>query len=292
MKEKEEKRKIELVVLAAGLSTRFGAPKQLEPMDDYGNTLIDFSLYDALQVGFSAVTFVVREEMENTLMERFSHLKDKIELKFAIQKTKDRERKKPWGTAHALLSCKDIVKHPFAVINCDDYYGREAMKNIFRYLLETKGDWALMGYPLNKTLPQSGGVARAVCKTSSDNHLIEVIEQREIVREKDCCKSLISGKTLENNVPVSMNMWGFTPSIFPLLEKYFEDFLGEIQNPLTDEFYLPTAINKAITQGFTVKILETEEEWIGITHREDKEEAVKKLALLKEKGYFPNKLWN
>ena len=292
MKEKRKHRKVELVVLAAGLSTRFGAPKQLEPMDDYGNTIIDFSIYDALQVGFSGITFVVREEMKGTLKNRFSHLENKVEIKYAIQKTENEKRKKPWGTAHALLPCKDIVNTPFAVINCDDYYGREAMKNLFSFLKNTKDDWALMGYPLDKTLPESGGVARAVCKTSPDHNLIEVVEQKEIVKIEGGCKSLQSGARLESSVPVSMNMWGFTPSIFPLLESYFKDFLKETANPLIDEFYLPTAINKAITQGRTVKILETAEDWIGITHPEDKKDAVNKFAYLKEKGYFPNKLWN
>ena len=291
MEKSKGNRNIELVVLAAGLSSRFGAPKQLEPMDGFGNTIIDFSLYDALEVGFSSITFVVREEMKSALENKFQHLKEKAEIKFAIQQVND-DRKKPWGTGHALLSCRNLISNPFAVINCDDYYGRKTMKKLFDFLSKENQSWALMGYLLEKTLPKSGGVARAVCKTSADNFLSEVCEQKNIVRGKTACSSLDNGEILSNDTLVSMNMWGFTPKIFPLLDLFFNEFIKTTQDPLSDEFYLPTAINRAISKGHSVRVLQAEDDWIGITHREDKAEAVKKFAELKRQGLFPTELWD
>ena len=247
-----------LFVLAAGMGSRYGGLKQLDGLGPNGETIMDYSIYDAIQAGFGKVVFVIRRVFEQDFREKIvSKYEHRIPVKLVFQDldnlpagfTVPEGREKPWGTNHAVLMGKDVINEPFAVINADDYYGQESFKILADYLLSiegTKGQYAMIGYRVANTLSESGSVARGVCETNEQGFLTTITERTKILREEDGVIRFIEGdeKTeLAENTPVSMNMWAFTPDYFKHSEAFFVNFLREHGNELKSEFYIPTMVD-------------------------------------------------
>lgn len=298
-----------LVIMAAGLGSRYGGVKQLEPVGPSGEIIMDYSIYDAIKAGFKKIIFIIRKEIEEDFKEvigdRISKL---IEVEYVIQDINDlpegikrpSERTKPWGTGHAVLSCIHSVKESFAVINADDYYGREAFVKVNEYLSKAnhkgeKYDFCMAGFVLGNTLSENGSVTRGVCKVI-DGKLVDIVETSGIMESGDkAIAKNASGETIDIdlNSAVSMNMWGFTPDILTELEKEFAIFLSNIEeNPLKAEFLLPEVVDKLIkTNKAEVSVLSTKDKWFGVTYKEDKEVVVQSLKKLVEQGLYPEKLF-
>lgn len=277
-----------LVVLAAGMGSRFGGLKQIEPMGPGGEALLDFSVYDAKKAGFNKVVFIIKKAIEKDFKETVGKRIEKfIDVEYAFQETDKlpegfacpSDREKPWGTGHAIYCCKDIVKTPFAVINADDYYGFEAYSQIYKQLKKQTGNYCMVGFRLANTLTENGSVSRGVCDIENGK-LVKVTERTKIVD----CKYTEDDKTwipLSPDTVVSMNMWGFTPDVFDYAEEYLVDFLKEKINVPKSEFYLPTIVSTLMEKGIKdVDVLIAEEKWYGVTYKEDKEDV--KNALLKK----------
>lgn len=295
-----------LLVLAAGMGSRYGKLKQMDGFGPNGETIIDYSIYDAIQAGFGKVVFIVREyfmEEFKTLMD--SKFGDKIELVYVTQELNNiptgievhPEREKPWGTAHAVWVAKDVINEPFAVINADDFYGSDSYKVLHSYFTEDHTDnYAVVAYYLKNTLSDHGTVNRGVCYTNDDNCLTKVVECTKIQREKDGVVRYPNGdgtkKELGDDTLVSMNMWAFKPSYFDHVNKQFEDFLRSSGKELKSEFYIPTAVDKLINDGtLNVDVLDTNSSWFGVTYQEDKPIVMEKLNALIEAGAYPKKLY-
>ncbi len=296
-----------LFVLAAGMGSRYGGLKQLDGVGPSGETIMDYSIFDALRGGFGKVVFVIRKDFEPDFREKIlckyeNHIP--VELVFqAIDNlpegfTAPEDRKKPWGTNHAVLMGKDVISEPFAVINADDYYGRDSFAVLAKQLMSvegTEGNYSMVGYRVGNTLSESGSVARGVCATNEERMLTDVVERTAIERVDGAISFTDENgavQTLEENTPVSMNMWGFTPDYFAYSERIFKEFLAEeIGNPKS-EFYIPTAINKLINSGeATVKVLDTTSKWFGVTYAEDRPSVVAKLQALVDAGEYPSPLF-
>lgn len=298
-----------LVVLAAGMGSRYGGLKQIDPITKNGEFIIDFSVYDAIKAGFDKVVFIIKEEnladFEETIGSRIS---SKIKVEYAFQAI-DRfvpetalpeGRTKPWGTTHALLCAKDKIDDNFVVINSDDFYGREAFEIISEHLKNAKdkngvANAAMVGYVLGNTLTENGTVSRGVCKISDDGMLENIVETTKIMPDGPQAAYLEDDKKypLPYETIVSMNFWGFTPAILPLLEESFSEFIARIpENPMKCECYLPMSVGDSMHAGKSdIKVYSTNAKWYGVTYSEDKEKVVAGLRALIDAGEYPDGLW-
>ena len=300
-----------LVIMAAGMGSRYGGLKQIDPVDEQGHIIIDFSIFDAIRAGFEKVVFIIKKANEKDFMEAIGNrIAKQIQVEYVFQELDHipqkyevpQDRQKPWGTGHAILCCKDVVKEPFAVINADDYYGPKAFQMIYDYLSTHEDDsryrYTMVGYVLENTLTENGHVARGVCTVSPDGYLQEIHERTQIEKHgEDSEYTEDGGKTwvkLPKGSTVSMNMWGFTPSIFPELEKGFDAFLEEAleKNPLKGEFFLPSMIEQLLQEDkATVSVLKSQDRWYGVTYREDKPVVMEAIKRLEKEGLYPENLY-
>lgn len=301
-----------LVIMAAGMGSRYGGLKQIDPIDEYGNIIIDFSIYDALKAGFKKIVFIIKKEDEKAFKEVIGNRMEKIaNVEYAFQELDNlpdgffvpEGRNKPWGTGHAILSCKNIVNEPFAVINADDYYGANAFKMAYEYLSNlkeenAKNNYMMVGYTLENTLTDNGHVARGVCVIDENGYLKEIHERTQIEKKDDGTYYTEDDGLNWTKIPqgstVSMNMWGFTKSIIDELSNRFEEFLNENleKNPLKCEYFLPFVVDEMISEKKAeVKVLKSLDKWYGVTYRGDKEVVVQAIKKLKEAGTYPEKLW-
>ena len=301
-----------LVVLAAGMGSRYGGLKQMDSMGSYGQSIIDYSIYDAKRAGFETVVFVIKKEMEadfrQTVGARVSH---GMETRYAFQSLSDLpagfhvppERKKPWGTTQAVLAARDVVHGPFAVINADDYYGPQAYQKIYDYLSSHPDQpdcfqYAMVGYRLGNTVTENGSVARGVCQVSSDGFLEDVVERTCIEKDGDNARfttdSGASWHPLAGDTLVSMNFWGFQRSFLDEAQDRFPHFLSRIlaENPEKGEFFLPLLVSDMIERRRAqVKVLSSADKWFGVTYREDKPSVVAALREKTQQGIYPENLW-
>ena len=295
---------VTLVVMAAGIGSRFGGGiKQLEPVGPSGEIIMDYSIYDALAAGFNKVVFVIRKDLEKDFDEIIGQrMKKKVHVEYAFQEIDDipsqyqdkfKGRSKPWGTGQAILACKGIVNEPFLVINADDYYGREAYEEAYRYLTQEHSKNPLpicmVGFILKNTLSDYGGVTRGVCQIE-DGHLVDIVETHNI--EKVNGKAVSDGKEIDLDSAVSMNMWGLYSEFFDILEKGFDEFLESTPaDNLKAEYLLPTIIGDLLhSHQAEVTALKSRDEWFGVTYKEDKDFVKENIQLLVEKGMYPQKL--
>lgn len=295
-----------LVILAAGMGSRYGGLKQLDVIGNEDETIIDFSLFDAINANFTKVVFIVRDAILEQVKEVFlPKLKGKIEVDFVCQEVSkipsefsSNSRVKPWGTAHALLMAKDVVNTNFCVINADDFYGQDAflkMANFLKNTINKSYNYSMVGYLIKNTLSKTGTVSRGECFTNGDNHLVEINERTDIYSKNN--KIFYNDDSneveLDKNTIASMNFWGFTPTIFEKIEQQFYTFLKENHKELKTEFYLPLVVNNLITRKkATVTVLETTSSWMGVTYKEDKADVVEKIKELKNNKVYPQFLWN
>ena len=295
-----------LFVLAAGMGSRYGGLKQIDGLGPNGETIMDYSVYDALRAGFGKVVFVIRKDFEEAFREVvISKYADKVPCEVCFQSvdkvpegcTYNPERTKPWGTNHAVLMAKDLIREPFAVINADDFYGRESFQVLADYLKsveDTTGKYCMVGYRVANTLSENGSVSRGVCATDENGYLTDVVERTKIEKVGDKIIYTEDGVDTEisPNSPVSMNMWGFTPEYFEYVEKAFVDFLQARGQELKSEFYIPTLVNDMIRSGeATCKVLDTTSKWFGVTYAEDRPQVVMKINNLVKEGVYPEKLF-
>ena len=302
--------KATLVIMAAGLGSRFGGGiKQLEPVGPNGEIIMDYSIYDALEAGFDKVVFIIRKDLEKDFKEVIGNRIEKtVEVEYVFQeiedipepyKTQYKERKKPWGTGQAILCAKNVVNEPFLVINADDYYGKEAYVEAYKYLTQkpaenTKIHISMVGFVLGNTLSENGGVTRGICKTDEDEMLVDIVETKNIVKTESGAAIREENGDIEvdANSPVSMNMWGLQPEFFDVLEEGFLQFLAEkADDYMKAEYLLPTIIGKLLKEEKAeVKVLKSFDKWFGVTYREDKDAVVMSVRALVDAGLYPGKL--
>lgn len=300
-----------LLLLAAGMGSRYGGLKQLDGLGPNSETIMDYSIYDAIQAGFGKIVFVIRKDFEQEFRDKvLSKYEGHIpaELCFqALDKLPEgfncpEGRVKPWGTNHAVMMAKDAIKEPFCVINCDDFYNRDAFMAIGKFLANlpegAKGDYAMVGFRVGNTLSDNGSVARGVCGKDANDNLTDVVERTEIMRVDGEIKYKDENGEWQpvggENVPVSMNMWGFTPDYFEHSERYFKEFLSDPKNMenLKAEFFIPLMVDKLINDGTaTVKVLDTTSKWFGVTYAADRQSVVDKIQSLVDNGTYPAKLF-
>lgn len=300
-----------LVIMAAGMGSRYGGLKQIDSIDAYGNKIIDYSIFDAVQAGFEKVVFIIKKAIEKEFRENIgdriaSHVKveyvyqelDRLPAGYQVPEG----RVKPWGTGHAILCCQDVIDGPFAVINADDYYGKSAFVSIYNQLSEIsdgeKYQYTMVGYRLYNTLTENGHVARGVCTISEDGKLVDIHERTRIEKQGNKAKfTEDDGKTwteLGEDTVVSMNMWGFTKSIIKELDQRFAVFLNKELpgNPLKCEYFLPFVVDELLKEyKAEVTVLKSVDRWYGVTYKEDKETVVNAIMELKKTGIYPEKLW-
>ena len=303
-------RKPVLLIMAAGLGSRYGGLKQMDPVDDAGHLIIDYSLYDAMLAGFDEVIFVIKRENEADFRARIGdRISRRMTVHYVHQELSDlpenfvvpEGRVKPWGTGHAVLSCiYTIGDAPFAVINADDYYGREAFELIYQFLLSQRDDemyhYAMVGYEIGKTVTDNGYVARGVCRTSEDGYLTEITERTHIERRgSGAAYTEDGGKTwteLSADTPVSMNFWGFAPSLLDELQARFPAFLEEAHqnDPIKAEYFLPFVVEELLREkAADVKVLRTGGQWYGVTYAEDKPQVMAALQRMRDEGIYPER---
>ena len=299
-----------LVIMAAGMGSRYGGLKQLDPVGNHGQLIIDYSIYDARRAGFETVVFVIKPEIEEDFKRCIGDRVSKsMDVRYAYQLKEDlpegycvpEERRKPWGTAHAALAARNVVDGPFAVINADDYYGPEAFREIYGYLsAHADGDVyesVMVGYLLKNTVTENGTVARGVCEETADNFLTRVTERTKIEKGEPPRYTEDDGQTwteLSEDTIVSMNMWGFTRSFLDEAWARFPAFLDKAlaENPAKAEYFLPTVVSQLIDEGKArVKVLRSEDKWYGVTYREDKPTVVSAIAEKTASGLYPDRLW-
>ena len=299
-----------LVVMAAGMGSRYGGLKQIDPIGRHGEIIMDYSLYDALEAGFEKVVFIINRKIEQDFYDVIGKRAEKyMEVRYVFQQPEamlpagfsvPAERVKPWGTAHALLCCKNDVNEPFAAINADDYYGKRAFKVLYDYLKTAKDgatfDFSMVGYLAQNTLTEHGSVARGVCEVDQNGELVNIVERLKIYKTPEGpAYTEDDGQTFvyipEDNL-VSMNFFGFTPSLFPMLEQRFPEFLRDTleKNPLKGEFLIPQEVGRMLQAGrASVRVLSSPDRWYGVTYREDKPEVMQALSDLTDAGAYPNK---
>ncbi len=294
-----------LIILAAGMGSRYGGLKQMDEVGPNGEAIIDYSLFDAIRAGFGKVIFVIRTDFSDAFRERFDpRLKGRIEVEYVYQSldklpagfTLSPGREKPWGTAHALLMADGVTEEPMAVINADDFYGEKAYREMAEFLI-TSGDpreYAMIGYNVENTLSDHGTVSRGVCETDAKGYLTTVIERTKIIGEQDGIYFYESeGKfKLDPKSPVSMNFWGLKPNVFRYLKEGFAEFLTLHGDELRSEYYIPLLINDNIVNGnIRTKVIECDSPWFGVTYIEDKPIVKERIAKLINDGVYPAKLW-
>lgn len=300
-----------LVIMAAGMGSRYGGLKQIDPVDVWGNIIIDYSIFDAIEAGFKKIVFIIKAEHEEIFRETIGkRVGDRAEVVYVHQELTNlpegfsvpEGRVKPFGTAHAVLCCKDVVDGPFAVINSDDYYGKSAFCQIYNYLSQTEDDekyhYVMVGYRLGNTLTENGHVSRGCCVTDEQENLVSVTERTKIVKKEDgAAYTEDDGSTWNDISPetvVSMNMWGFSQSFLQELENRFSGFLTANLpiNPLKCEYFLPFVVTELLNEEKAdVRVLKSEDKWYGVTYHEDKESVVEALAAMRAKGMYPEKVW-
>ena len=307
-----------LLVLAAGMGSRYGGLKQMDGLGPSGETIIDYSIYDAVQAGFGKVVYIVREyfreQMEQSVRQKYAGVKcidgEPLEFVFVTQEldkiparfTLNPERQKPWGTAHAVLMASEVIDEPFAVINGDDYYGKDSFRILGDWLRaheNSRGVFSIVGFELDNTLSESGGVSRGICSYDAEQHLTDIVEHLNIIKEADGAvrgDNTVTGErvVLDGKALCSMNMWGFTPDYFEYSEAEFKQFLSDPKNMenLKAEFFIPLMVNKLITEGTaTVEVLDTTSKWFGVTYAADRESTVARIQQLVDEGVYPNKLF-
>ena len=299
-----------LFLLAAGMGSRYGGLKQLDGLGPNGETIMDYSIYDAINAGFGKLVFVIRKDFEKDFRDKIiSKYEGHIPCELVFQSIDDlpegftcpEGRTKPWGTNHAVLMAKDVINEPFCVINCDDFYNRDCFKVIGKYLADlpegAKNDYAMVGFRVGNTLSENGTVSRGVCSTNKEGNLTTVVERTKIERRDGKVQYLDdngSWVTVDDNTPVSMNVWGFTPDYLEYSEEYFKEFLSDPRNMENkkSEYIIPMMVNKLITDGTaTVKVLDTTSTWFGVTYPEDREGVVERIKRLVDEGVYPSKLF-
>jgi len=288
-----------LLVMAAGMGSRYGGLKQLDEVGPSGETIIDYSVYDAIKSGFSKVVFIIRKDFEDEFKSKISNkFSDDIQVEFVFQDihllpngySAPNERIKPWGTGHAILCASNVIDGPFNAINADDYYGRESFKTIADYYNNGNDSFSMVAFQLEKTLSEFGAVTRGLCSVKED-HLISVIETENLVKSNTGISSN-SDLDLKGDEPVSMNMWGFTPTIFDYLNEMFELFLSKNIHDQKSEFLIPSVINDLINSGNeVVQVLYSKSSWFGVTYKQDKSYVVQRIKKLVDRGFYPNKLF-
>ena len=299
-----------LLLLAAGMGSRYGGLKQLDGLGPNGETIMDYSIYDAIKAGFGKIVFVIRKDFEKDFKEKIlSKYEGHIPAELVFQSldalpegfTVPEGREKPWGTNHAVMMAKDVIKEPFCVINCDDFYNRDSFMVLGKFLAElpenAKNTYAMVGFRVGNTLSENGTVARGVCSTDEKGLLTTVVERTEIMRvDGKVCYKDEQGQwvAIADNTPVSMNMWGFTPDYFEYSEAYFKEFLADEKNRtnLKAEFFIPLMVNKLVNdKTATVKVLDTTSKWFGVTYSADREGTVERIQSLVNEGVYPAKLF-
>ena len=300
-----------LIIMAAGMGSRYGGLKQVDRITDAGEIILDFSLYDAMMAGFGRAVFVIKEEHRELFREVVDERAGRfMDIEYAYQKLDDIPegasipdgREKPWGTGHAVLSCRDLVKGPFAVINADDYYGPGGFTAVYDFLTERAAvdsyDYCMIGYRLKNTVTENGYVSRGVCDIDEKGYLRMVTERTKIMKRAGDIAYTEDGEktwtTLAGDTVVSMNFWGFSHSMMDELEKGFPGFFeGPVKSdPLKAEYYLPAAADRLVQDGkASVKVLTSADRWYGVTYREDREEVKNALQAMKDRGMYPEKLW-
>lgn len=300
-----------LVVMAAGMGSRYGGLKQIDPIDEQGHIIIDFSIYDAVKAGFEKVVFIIKKQDEKDFREAIGdRISRQLQVEYVYQELENIPegfqlpdgRTKPWGTGHAILSCAGKVDAPFAVINADDYYGAHAFQIIYDYLSSHQDDekyrYTMVGYILENTLTENGHVARGVCETDESNYLVGIHERTRIEkRPEGAAYTEDDGQTwhvIPEGSTVSMNMWGFSVSILDELRARFARFLEENLpvNPLKCEYFLPAVVGELLTEGkATVEVMRSADRWYGVTYKQDKPVVMEAIRRLKEEGVYPERLW-
>lgn len=300
-----------LVIMAAGMGSRYGGLKQIDPIDEQGNLIIDFSIYDAVRAGFKKIIFIIKHEIEEDFKKMIGNrIAEQVAVEYVYQELGNlpagykvpEGRVKPWGTGHAVLCCGKIIDGPFAVINADDYYGKEAFQMIYDALISTEEDdkhrYSMVGYMLLNTLTENGHVARGVCSVD-DKDMLKGIQERVRIEKRGEHAAFtedngITWETLPDSSIVSMNLWGFRKRILSVLEEKFTDFLNieAVNNLLKAEYFLPTVVGELLKEDkATVKVLRSKDKWYGVTYKEDKETVMKAILEFKENGIYPQKLW-
>jgi len=295
-----------LLILAAGMGSRYGGLKQIEPIGPNGETILEYSIFDAIRAGFGKVVFVIRKSFADDFKLRFADKLDgKIAVEYVYQEldklpegySLPEGREKPWGTGHAILMAKEVINEPFAAINADDFYGQESFQVAADFLNKQAASdkYSMVGYQLKNTLSEFGTVSRGICKVDSENNLVEITERHGIARTgteisfKDESGAAIA---VDENTPASMNFWGFHPSLFEHLESQFKFFLDEKKDQPKSEFYIPSVVFDLIASGqIQAKVLQADSPWFGVTYPEDKAFVVEQVKRLTDEGAYPKKLW-
>lgn len=296
-----------LLVLAAGMGSRYGSLKQMDGVGPNGEAIIDYSVYDAIRAGFGKVVFVIRHSFAADFKEVFNveRFGGRIAVEYVYQELDclpegfelPAERQKPWGTNHAVMMAADVINEPFAVINADDFYGRNSYEVIGQYLSQlvgSEGKYCMVGYEVSKTLSENGTVSRGVCTVDADGNLTSMVERTKIERVNGTIVFHDNGddEPLAENTPVSMNLFGFTPDYFAHSESYFKEFLAANIENLKSEFFIPLMVNKVISEGTaTMRVLSTASNWFGVTYKEDKPQLMQKIEELIATGEYPRNLW-
>ena len=301
--------KPQLVIMAAGLGSRYGGLKQIAPVDEQKHLLIDYAIYDSLKAGFEDVVVILKPEMEQDFREAIGdRIAPFVKIRYAYQRldvlpdgfTVPEDRKKPWGTAHAVLCAAPLITGPFAAINADDFYGRGAFESIYGFLSEphTENEHAMVGYRIENTLTEYGHVARGVCQVNEDGTLAAIVERTRIEKSSDCAAFTEDGESYTNipqGTTVSMNLWGFQRSMLEAIEKEFSSFLMERlpKDPNKCEYFLPYVPNRLIEKGQAqVHVLATDETWFGVTYQQDMPLVQSAIAKKKSLGIYPERLWS
>ncbi len=293
-----------LLVMAAGMGSRYGGLKQIDPVGPSGETLMDYSIFDALRAGFGKVVFVIRKDIEEPFKQQIgARFEKRVPVDYVFQELEKipagykvpAGRSKPWGTTQAVLMAEDAIKEPFAVINADDFYGAEGYRVLYTHLQSGSSDYAMVGFVLRNTLSDFGSVARGVSKADGEGYLQAVSELTSIERDGEHAKNTDPAGNvtkLTGDELVSMNMWGFTPQVFGQLRQHFEKFLTKSGSEMKSECYVPATVNDLVAGGEAkVKVLRTNDAWFGVTYREDRPRVVDSIAALVKKGSYPNSLW-
>ncbi len=296
-----------LLILAAGLGSRYGGVKQMDKVGPSGESIIDYSIYDAIRAGFGKVVFIINKKIEKDFKEVFEpKLNGRIKTEYVLQELDDlpigfkypKDRVKPWGTAHAILAAKDVVQEPFAVINADDFYGRNSYKKLAAFFADenrTENEFCMVGFRLENTITESGTVSRGVCSLDENTFLTQVVEHTKIQKADDKIVFINEAeetKEISGNSIVSMNFWGFSPLLFKHLYEGFKSFLKSNVKDIKSEYYIPTVVTEMIeSEVAKIKVLESTDQWFGVTYQEDRPKVVESIKHLVASGVYPENLW-